>query len=624
MKKILFAVASLCLYLAVARGQSVTGVPNASSATSAGGTPGDGTVTSVAQTVPTWLTVGGSPITGAGTLAITAATAQISHKVIGTCGTATSFAPCSLVIGDLPAITSGSSVQKGDGSGYLTSATGADIVALFGTCSGTQYLGADAACHSTSGSGSVTSVALTMPAWLTVGGSPVTTSGTLAVTATTAQTSHQVIGTCGTFTTFAPCSLVAGDIPTLNQNTTGNAATATDLASYPATCTGGQFSQGLTHASNNCGTPSGGGGGTGNAAALETVTFSATPTFTCPSSSAGTVVDFEMSTALSANITSSTLASCTTGSALNFSFTQASSGGPYTVAMPTGFAQACQVSPIASSITNMAFFWDGSTAQLTGCHTNVAPSIASEVSFPSGTPASGTQWTAADSTTHAQRNEDSSGNFYGMSKELTAGNIRAAGGADANDTAATQTQLLAVCTHCTTSTSPGAGVAHFAGSTQDMTSSLVATGDMAANAVTSAKTAVVNTYRVCDIPVGDTSASALTNAQLGPQSRVCFVPAASTIVEMDVNADASTPNVIVARNHSGTIANIVSGALATAASGGIACTNTGGTTGINGATTCTNTLQNTSLSAGDYLELVSGTAGGTAKFFVVHVVYTVN
>lgn len=150
------------------------------------------------------------------------------------------------------------------------------------------------------------------------------------------------------------------------------------------------------------------------------------------------------------------------------------------------------------------------------------------------------------------------------------------------------------------------------------------TAGLVNNAVTSAKMAVANTYRTCDIPINDTSGVAITSGQMGPQSRVCFIPAASTIVEMDVNADAGTPNIIVGRNHAGTIVNIVSGALATAASGGIACTNTGGTTGINGATTCTNTLQNTSLSAGDYLELVSGTPGGTAKFFVVHVIYTVN
>lgn len=171
---------------------------------------------------------------------------------------------------------------------------------------------------------------------------------------------------------------------------------------------------------------------------------------------------------------------------------------------------------------------------------------------------------------------------------------------------------------------PGVGIAHFAGSTQTVTSSTIATSDIANNAVTSAKQAVVNTRRVCDIAVGDTSgSSAIANPQLGPQKRICFIPAAATIVELDVSADAGTPNVIVAVNHAGVDSNIVSSALATAASGGIACSNAGGTTGIDGATTCSATLQNTSVAAGDYLELVSG-SGSTAKFFAGHITYTVN
>lgn len=129
--------------------------------------------------------------------------------------------------------------------------------------------------------------------------------------------------------------------------------------------------------------------------------------------------------------------------------------------------------------------------------------------------------------------------------------------------------------------------------------------------------------RVCDIPVGNQSGSAITKAQLGPQTRLCFIPAAATIVEMAVAADGGTPNVVVGLNHAGTVSNIVSSALATAASGGIACSNTGGTTGIDGATKCSATLQNTSVAAGDYLELVSGTAGGTAKLMTIHVTYTV-
>lgn len=46
-----------------------------------------------------------------------------------------------------------------------------------------------------------------------------------------------------------------------NINIAGNAATATGLFTYPPLCGGGQFSQGLSSGSNNCATPSGGGGG---------------------------------------------------------------------------------------------------------------------------------------------------------------------------------------------------------------------------------------------------------------------------------------------------------------------------------------------------------------------------
>jgi hypothetical protein len=105
---------------------------------------------------------------------------------------------------------------------------------------------------------------------------------------------------------------------------------------------------------------------------------------------------------------------------------------------------------------------------------------------------------------------------------------------------------------------------------------------------------------------------------------MCYIPFAATIVEMDVEADGGTPNVIVGVNHAGSVSNIVSTALATASSGGVACSKTTAVTGLNGATTCSATLQNTSIAIGDYLELVSGTAGGTAKLMTIHVIYLVN
>lgn len=159
--------------------------------------------------------------------------------------------------------------------------------------------------------------------------------------------------------------------------------------------------------------------------------------------------------------------------------------------------------------------------------------------------------------------------------------------------------------------------------TGDVTSSGCAT-TIANNAVTAAKSAVVLTRRTCMIVVGADNGSALANADLGPQLNQCFVPFAATVVEIEVMADAGTPNVIVQRSHLGSPTALLSGALATASAGAVACSNTGGTTGLDGTTTCTNTLQNTSVAVGDWIGLTSGTAGATAKRMSIAVTMTVN
>ena len=75
---------------------------------------GAGSVTSVTETVPSWLSVSGSPITGAGTLAITAASGQTANSVLATPdGTSGALSVRSLVAADIPSlaaskITSGS------------------------------------------------------------------------------------------------------------------------------------------------------------------------------------------------------------------------------------------------------------------------------------------------------------------------------------------------------------------------------------------------------------------------------------------------------------------------------------------------------------------------------------
>jgi hypothetical protein len=74
-------------------------------------------------------------------------------------------------------------VLKGSTTTYqTTAAVSADIRALWsGTCSAATYMRGDGACATPAGTG-VTSVGLTMPSGLTVTGSPITSSGTLAVT----------------------------------------------------------------------------------------------------------------------------------------------------------------------------------------------------------------------------------------------------------------------------------------------------------------------------------------------------------------------------------------------------------------------------------------------------------
>jgi hypothetical protein len=141
--------------------------------------------------------------------------------------------------------------------------------------------------------------------------------------------------------------------------------------------------------------------------------------------------------------------------------------------------------------------------------------------------------------------------------------------------------------------------------------------------VVSADLAPVLARRICEIPVGDQSASGLIDAQLGPQKRICFIPYGATITEVDVSSDAGVPNVQLGVNHAGTITAVLSAALATASGGAPACSNISGAVGLDGITTCSATLTHPTILQGDYLELVSGSAGG-AKLMTIHVVYQVN
>lgn len=133
---------------------------------------GGGTVTSVDVTAPAMFTVTGSPVTSSGTIAITySGTAlPIANGGTGQTTATTAFDALS------PTTTKGDLIVS-DGTDNVRLPVGANGYALVAdstVASGVKWA-------ATSGSGTVTSVGVTAPSIFTVTGSPVTASGTIAL-----------------------------------------------------------------------------------------------------------------------------------------------------------------------------------------------------------------------------------------------------------------------------------------------------------------------------------------------------------------------------------------------------------------------------------------------------------
>jgi hypothetical protein len=113
-------------------------------------------------------------------------------------------------------------VLKGNANTYVTTAAASsDITALWSGCSGVNFLRGDGTCAVPSGTG-VTSVGMTVPSGFTVTGSPVTSSGTLAVSFTTGQTANRFLATPdGTTGALSLRAVVAGDLPSISSGLTG-------------------------------------------------------------------------------------------------------------------------------------------------------------------------------------------------------------------------------------------------------------------------------------------------------------------------------------------------------------------------------------------------------------------
>ena len=237
---------------------------------------GGGTVNSVALTAPSMFSVSGSPITNTGTLALTFATGQTANEFLATPdGTTGAVGLRTIVAGDLIPIdlsatsnggikntlgvTHGGSgaatftahgVLLGEGTSAfgVTAALGADTllqgqasadpaaVSVPNCGSSTQALAYSTSTHLFScqtisaGTGTVTSVGLTAPSVFSVSGSPVTSSGTLAVTFATGQTANQVLASPnGSTGAVALRALVGTDIPAINLASSTNGGVTGNL-----------------------------------------------------------------------------------------------------------------------------------------------------------------------------------------------------------------------------------------------------------------------------------------------------------------------------------------------------------------------------------------------------------
>jgi len=196
-----------------------------------------GTVTSVAMTVPTGLTVTGSPITSAGTLAVTFTAGYSIPTTAKQTEWDTAYSERLQWDGgatNLVAATGRTSLGATTIGGNMFTLTNPSAITFPQFNADNTISALDAASFRTAigagtGGGSVTSVGLSLPAIFTVSGSPVTTTGTL--TGTLASQTANFFFAAPDGSAGAPVfrAIVAADVPTLNQNTTGTASNVTGI-----------------------------------------------------------------------------------------------------------------------------------------------------------------------------------------------------------------------------------------------------------------------------------------------------------------------------------------------------------------------------------------------------------
>lgn len=170
-------------------------------------------VTSIGIAAPSQFNVTGSPVTSSGTITL-AWVNQNAALVFAGPATGVAAAPTFRTLQDTDLPSQAASTLLGNPA----SSAGTPTAITIGTGLALSTGGVLSATGG--GSGTVTSVALTMPSIFNVAGSPITTSGTFAVTLSTESANSVWAGpTSGTSATPTFRALVAGDIPALSYVT---------------------------------------------------------------------------------------------------------------------------------------------------------------------------------------------------------------------------------------------------------------------------------------------------------------------------------------------------------------------------------------------------------------------
>lgn len=233
------------------------------------------------------------------------------------------------------------------------------------------------------GGGTVTSVAIaSTPSWLTVSGSPITTSGTVTLASGTFSGNLALMTPNGSSGLLTPRALVPADIPALNYVTAGT-GDATFSGAGSVAVTVGNINGGTAFKSQGVG-PECNNGTAGQLNICTTINVAGpiiSAVFT-PASTSSIIFNAAAGNTqivtLSAN-TTSTLSGAVAGQDLNFEIAQNGTGN-WTFAWPSNFFGFPPVQLTAGALTTARGFFDGTNVYADGyngqlCTSNASPAV---------------------------------------------------------------------------------------------------------------------------------------------------------------------------------------------------------------------------------------------------------